>query len=358
MTERAGAPGAPEPGDRTGPLARTSPPTLREVGARAGVSAMTVSRALQDDPRVTEETRQRVRAAAAEIGYRRNEMARSLRMGRTSGMVGLVVTNLANPFYSQLALGVEGLVTEHGMKVVLSNTDNDVGREREIVDDLAARRVDGIIVVPAGRDQSHLSPDRLSGLPVVLGARPPSDIAVDCVLLDDHGGAREATARLLADGHRRIGFLGPPAVWTSAERLRGFRSVLVEAGIGVDERLVRCRQRDVPTAERAARELLALPDPPTALFCANSRNTIGGYRAIRLAGRDRATALAGFDDFELADMLEIPLTVVAYDPEELGRRAARLLLDRMDGTREGTPARRVVTPTRLVSYAPGVRSGH
>ncbi|MEQ3549200.1 LacI family DNA-binding transcriptional regulator [Pseudonocardia nematodicida] len=333
---------------------RAAPSTLREVGLRAGVSAMTVSRALKDDPRVAPETKQRVREAAAELGYRRNEMARSLRMGRTSGMVGLVVTNLANPFYSQMALGAEEVVAERGMKVVLSNTDDDEAREREVVDDLAARRVDGMIVVPAGREQAHLGPGPLSGLPVVLAARPPSGVVADCAVLDDVGGTREAIARLVADGHRRIGFLGPSATWTSDERLRGYRSVLGEAGIAVDARLERCSQRDVPSAERAAAELLDLPDPPTAIFGANSRNTIGAYRAIRRAGRT-GVALSGFDDFDLADMLEVPLTVVAYDPGDMGRAAARLLLDRIDerpGADSSEP-RRVVVPTRIVSYPGG-----
>jgi LacI family transcriptional regulator len=321
---------------------------MREVAARAGVSMMTVSRALRGDPQVSPRTRSRVLAAAEDLQYRPNRMARSLRLRHPSGTIGLVVTNLANPFYSQLALGVEIVAAERGMKVIVNNTADDVEREREIVNDLTGWQVEGLVVVPAGGSQDHLGPARLNGLPVVLAARPPVGIDVDCVLLDDFGGAQEATRRLLASGHRRVGFLGPPAAWTSAERLRGFRTVLADHGVEVDETLVRCDQREVAAAESAAAELLGLPDPPTALFCANSRNAIGAYRAAR---RTRAaTALACFDDFELADMLELPLSVVRYDPEEIGRQAARLLLDRLDGGKPGRAGRRIVLPTSVVDY--------
>jgi LacI family transcriptional regulator len=330
-------------------------PTLREVGARAGVSAMTASRALRGDPTVSARTTERVRRAAAELGYRRNEIARGLRLGRNSGMVGLVVTNLANPFYSQLALGIEAVAAERGMKVVLSNTADRVEQERDIVDDLAARRVDGIIVVPAGTEQAHLDPARLYGTPVVLTARPPSGIAVDCALLDDFGGAAEATSLLVADGHRRVGFLGPPAAWTSAERLRGFRTVLAGEGIEIAEELVRCDQRDIAAAEAAAAAMLALPEPPTAFFCANSRNTMGACQAIKRRGAH--LPVFGFDDFELADLLGLPLRLVTYDPEALGRRAAELLFHRLDEKRAGTgrsatPARKEILPTSIVTYTP------
>lgn len=327
----------------------SGPPTMKEVAARAGVSAMTVSRVLHEDPRVLPNTRRMVLNAIDELGYRRNELARSLRVGRTTGMVGLVVTNLANPFYSQLALGVESVVAERGLKVVLGNTNDDVDNEMQLVDDLVARRVDGMIVVPAGRKQGHLSPAAVNGTPVVLCARPPIDIAADCVLLDDLGGAKAAVEWLLRAGHTRVGFLGPPAVWTSAERLTGFRQAMADAGLVVDDRLVKSDQRDVATAERAAAELLALPDAPTAIFCANSRNTIGVYRAKRHLRAE--VTVAGFDQFELADMLEMPLAVVAYDTEEMGREAARMLIARLDAGPLGTaPARRVSMPTRLVAY--------
>lgn len=333
------------------PAAENPQPTMRNVAARVGVSAMTVSRALRDDPTVLPETRAKVLAAARELGYRRNELARSLRTGGTSGMVGLAVTNLANPFYAQLALGVETVIGRLGMKVVVSNTGDTVARERELVNDLAARRVDGIVVVPAGSDQRHLDPARLGGVPVVLVARPPRHIDVDCVMLDDFGGAREATSRLLADGHQRIGFLGPHAAWTSAERLRGFTAAFADAGLALDDRLVRGNQRDVAAAEAAARELLALEYGPTAFFCANSRNTIGAYRALRAGGFRRA--LCGFDDFELADMLDLPVRVVSYDTGVMGQKAAEMLAERIEATRggaAGAPTRRIVLPTKVLEY--------
>ncbi|MFD9076889.1 LacI family DNA-binding transcriptional regulator, partial [Streptomyces lasiicapitis] len=283
------------------------PPTLRDVAERAEVSAMTASRVLRDDPRVLPATRDRVRAAAAALGYRPNEVARSLRLGRGTGLVGLVVTNLANPFYSRLALGVDSVVAADGLKTVIGNTGQDLDGERDLVADLVARRVDGIIAVPAGSDHRHLAAALDGGVPVVLASRPPEGFDADCVLVDDFGGAREATARLLSRGHRRIGFLGsPPAVHTGTERLRGYTAAHADAGLPTDASLVRQGQTEPAAAEHAATQLLALPDPPTALFCSNNRNTIGAFRAVRATGTD--TALAGFDDFELADTHALPLT--------------------------------------------------
>ncbi|WP_078900227.1 LacI family DNA-binding transcriptional regulator [Streptomyces sp. SBT349] len=332
------------------PGSKAERPTLRDVAKRAAVSAMTVTRVLRDDPRVLPGTRERVLAAVAELGYRPNAMARSLRLGHGSGLVGLVVTNLANPFYSRLALGVDSVVAPHGLKTVIGNTRQDLDSERELVADLVGRRVDGIIAVPAGGDQRHLAAAVAQGVPVVCASRPPAGFEADHVLVDDFGGARNATDRLLALGHRRIGFLGPPAaVYTSTERLRGHRAALRAAGLPDDERYVRQGQQDIEQAARAAGELLALPDPPTALFCSNNRNTIGAFRAVTAAGGD--TALAGFDDFELADALGLPLIIQAYDSDELGREAGRLLVDRMrSAPGGGAPARRTVLPTRAVQY--------
>jgi LacI family transcriptional regulator len=322
---------------------------MRDVAALAQVSAMTVSRVLHDDPRVTALTKQRVLAAVEELGYRRDETARNLRLGRGTGLIGLVVTNLANPFYSQLALGVGEVADELGINVVLANSGEDPTREARLVNDLISRRVDGIILVPAADDHRHLDPVRLHQVPVVLAARPPSGVEADCVLVDDFGGTREAVRLLIARGHTKIAFLGlPPSAYTGAERYSGFCAAMAEAGLPIDDAYVHYQQRDIAAAERAAIKLLALPDPPTALFAANNRNTIGAIRAINNTGA--RTELVGFDDFELADMLGLPLTVVAYDPGEVGQHAARLLINRMHDKIDGSPAKRIILPTKVIGY--------
>ncbi|MFE7243334.1 LacI family DNA-binding transcriptional regulator [Streptomyces sp. NPDC057580] len=323
---------------------------MRDVAARAGVSAMTVSRVLKDG-QVSTETKERVLAAVRELGYRRDEVARTLRLRRPSGMIGLVVTNLGNPFYSRLALGAEQVAEEHGLRLVLGNTAEQVQRERELVEDLVARRVDGIIVVPAGAGHRHLGSASLGGTPVVFASRPPSGTEADTVLVDDFGGAYAATSQLLAQGHQTVGFLGnPPALFTGAERFRGYWAAHEEHGLTPRETWIRRGPQEIPTAEAAALEILGSDDPPTALFCTNNRITLGAYRAVRRLGA--ATALAGFDDFEMADLLGVPVTVVSYDAEEVGRRAARMLLDRIEQAPNTpqSPPRRTVVPISVVCY--------
>lgn len=331
---------------------RTSSPTMRDVAAHAEVSPMTVSRTLRGDPRVSPEMRARVLASVEALRYRRNDVARGLRTGRSSGLLGLVVTNLGNPFYSELALGVESFASEHGQRIVIGNSGGDLARERQLVDDMASRRVDGIIVVPAGNDHAHLEPSGLHGLPVVLATRPPTGLDVDSVIVDDFGGSRGATARLIGQGHRQIGFLGlGRSVWTGAERLRGFCSALEEAGLPIVDALLRSVPPLAGAAEAVTRELLAADEPPTALFAANNRNTVGAYRAIAETGS--TTALAGFDDIPLADLFAAPISVVTYDTGEVGRRAAELLLERIAGGAEPRSHPRLVTvATRLKDYQP------
>ena len=179
-------------------------------------------------------------------------------------------------------------------------------------------------------------------------------IEADAVLLDNVGGARSAIRHLLERGHRRIAMLGDEErIFTAGERLRGYREELAAAGLDVDPALVRLGVHDADTAEAATREVLALADPPTAIFTANNRITVGAIRV--LWGNGFRTALVGFDDLELAESLAVPTTAVAYDAAELGRQAARLLLLRLDG--DAGPARRVVLPTWLIERGSGeVRS--
>ncbi len=189
----------------------------------------------------------------------------------------------------------------------------------------------------------------MHGTPVVFVARPPSGISADCVLVDDFAGTKDATGRLIARGHRNIAFVGlPPRLWAGAERLRGFQAAMTEAGLQTNKRYVRYQESDVKAAENTVRSLLSTPKPPTALFAANNRNMIGALRAASDLGS--AIALAGFDDFELADMLGLPLIVVSYDAVDLGRQAARLLLERVGSDGANRAGRRVTVPTRVVEY--------
>lgn len=335
------------------PSPRQAPPvpTMRDVAALAGVSTMTVSRVLHDDPRITTATKRRVRAAVRDLGYVRNDTARNLRIGRGAGAIGLVVSNLANPFYSQLALGIGEAAEQQGLTVMLANSGGDVEREVRLISDLMSRRVVGMIISPASDEHPHLAARALHGTPLVFVARPPSGVAADCVLVDDFAGTREACARLVGRGHTKIGFIGlPSSVWTGAERYRGFRAALAEAGTRMDRRYVRYQESDAAAAEKTVRSLLTIRDPPTALFAANNRNMIGALRAVSRAAFP--VALAGFDDFELADMLDLPLIVVSYDPVGLGREAARLLFERVAPGGADLPARRVIIPTTVVEYGP------
>lgn len=331
-------------------LKRPPAVTMRDVAARVGVSAMTVSRALRGDGGIAEPTRQRVLTEVAALGYRRNDLARQLRTGSAHELVGLVVTNLANHFYSQLAVGMEEVATEHGVGVVVASTNGDLARERELVLDMAGRRIAGLVVVPASNSHGHLDPERLDGAPVVLAATPPRDVDVDCVVVDDFNGTYEACRQLIARGHLRIGFLGLPlSMWTGSERYRGYAAAMEDAGLHVDEQYVSRHRGDIALAEQTTRRMLALPDPPTALITANNRNTVGALRVLRHS--PTAVALAGFDDIELADLLQLPLSVVSYSAADVGREAARLLFQRIEESGERTTARQqVVIPTQVVDY--------
>lgn len=333
-------------------MAKTGrPPTVKEVAARAGVSPMTVSRTLAGGTNVRPDVQQRVMAAVAELGYRRNENARSIRPGQSSGLIGVAITNIANPYYGTFTLGVEEAVFASGRRIILGNTAEDADRERQLVHDFLGRRVDGLIVVPTDSDGTHLRRSIAEGVPVVLASRRLAEVAADSVVLDDEGGAREATGALLDAGHRRVAYLGnTSAIFTGRRRLAGYEEAHRARGVAVDPALVRQGQQDVASAHAAAAALLDLPDPPTAIFCANNRNAIGAVAEIGArvkAGTSAPVEVISFDDFELSQLMPVPVGVVEHDPRELGREAARLLIARLDGEPDGQAVREIVLPVHL-----------
>jgi LacI family transcriptional regulator len=323
---------------------------MKDVAQAAGVSLKTVSRVVNEESGVGTATAARVGDAIAQLGFRRNDLARSLRRAHASATLGLVIEDLANPFYSTIARAVEEVARRRGYIVITASSEESGERERELVATLLSRQVDGLLRVPAARDHSYLRPELAMGVQVVFLDRPPGGLEADAVLIDNAGGARAGVEHLLSRGHRRIGLIGdPPQLYTLAERVRGYHAALAGWGVEFDESLMRLGAHDVAKAELSARALLDHLDPPTALFAANNRVSVGAIRALNAAAA--RVALVGFDDFELADMLPAPVTVVRHDSAELGRRAARLLFARLNGHRG--PAQTVSLPTELVVRGSG-----
>ncbi|WP_309052571.1 LacI family DNA-binding transcriptional regulator [Streptomyces sp.] len=322
-------------------------PTMKDVAARAGVGLKTVSRVVNGEPGVTPDTERRVREAIEALGFRRNDSARVLRKGRTA-TVGLVLEDLADPFYGPLSRAVEEVARAHGALLINGSSAEDPEREQELALALCARRVDGLIVIPAGGDHRYLEPEIRAGVATVFVDRPAGLIEADAVLSDSFGGARDGVAHLVARGHRRIGFVGDrPRIHTAAERLRGYRAAMEDAGLTVDDAWVSLGPTDPERVRGAVEEMLAAPEPVTALFAGNNRVTVTAVRT--LAARPRPVALVGFDDIELADLLGI--TVIAQDAAALGRTAAECLFRRLDGADE--PPARTVLGTTLIPRGSG-----
>ncbi|MFG2045069.1 LacI family DNA-binding transcriptional regulator [Dactylosporangium sp. NPDC048998] len=319
---------------------------MSDVAARAGVSLKTVSRVVNDAPHVQPELAERVLAAVAELGFRRNHLARSLRSGQATATIGLLIEEIANPFYATIAGAAAEVARQRDTMLIIASSEEDPAREQQLLRDMCARRVDGLLVVPAGHDHSFLRAEVELGTPVVFLDRPAGNLLADTVLLDNRGGARAGVRRLVEAGHRRVAvLLDSIGVYTMRERLDGAQEALVEAGAPYDNRLVCDGVRDPAAASRVVGELLEQPDPPTAFFSLNNRITLGVIEELHRRGSD--AALLAFDDFELARLVPYPLTVIAYDTRELARAATELLFRRIDGDRSWPRA--VVLPTELVA---------
>jgi LacI family transcriptional regulator len=318
-------------------------PTLRQVAALSGVSLKTASRALNGEPYVSATTADRVHAAAQQLGFRRNAIARELRAGARSSLVGLIISDLGNPFYSRVARGAERCLRAAGLQLITASSDEDPGLEHVLIAEMLERRVSALLIVTSSVDHAYLEPERRLGLPVVFLDREPADIVADVVVLDNDGGMHRAVEHLLERGHRRIGLIGDlTRLATHRQRVAAFQSAVTAAGVADWRRYVRAGCHDIATAEGAVREVLALDPPPTALIMTNNLITTGALRALR--GRVDRPALVGFDDFDLAEVLGV--TVIAHDPERMGAVGAEQILARLGGT-DG-PARRVMLPTELV----------
>lgn len=333
--------------------ARARTPTVKDVAVLAGVSPMTVSRTFAGGDGVRPRLQERVLQAAHALGYRRNENARSIRPGQATGLIGVAITNIGNPYYGTFALGLEEVASRYGRRVILGNTDEDPVREAQFIADMVGRHVEGLVVVPSGTGGGTFEEGYpLFGTPVVLASRMVGGLDADAVIVDDVGGAFDGTSALLAAGHRRIGYLGNSrSAFTDSRRFEGYSAALRAAGVAVDVSLTLRDQRDADSAATAMTQMLNSPSPPTAVFCGNNRNTIGALTAIGVEWRkgypvSSLPAIVGFDRFELAELMPVPVTIVDHDPRDIGRRSAELLFDRLSGAVVGPP-RVVQVPTSV-----------
>lgn len=325
------------------------PPTILDVAKRAGVAPITVSRVINRSGYYSQETLERVESAVAELGYVPNTLARSLRSKRTQTLA-LVITDITNPFFTSIARGVEDTASDAGFTVIFCNTDESEVEERQYVQVLLQKKVDGILLVPARSSAQSIEFIHKQNTPVVVLDRRIPEAKADVVRCDSEGGAYHLVQLLISLGHRRIAILsGPDRVSTSLDRVAGCQRALDEAGIDAESRLILSGEFTQNSGYNMAIEALAVTPPPTALFAANNFIAIGALRAIRDSGLrvPEDLSLVGFDDLP-PTLVTFPFLTVASQPAyEMGQKATELLLNRLNKNISGD-YQEIVLPTELI----------
>lgn len=320
--------------------------TIKDVAALAGVSVATTSRVLSGNPATSADARSRVQAAVAELDYRPNAQARALRSTRTHS-IGLLVPDVRNPFFADLAHTVEQAALVHGFVTLLGNANERKDQQDRYLDNLIARRVDGIIVAPLGDGSGSIRSVVGREIPAVFIDRTIEGIDLPSVTTDSDTGIREAVDHLAALGHTRIGYIaGPQSTSTGRERHASFVRAAGDRGLSLDPALIVFGDFQPESGSAAVRTLLALNEPPTALLVADSPMAFGAIGAIQKLGLRIGTdvALVSFDDIDWLALLDPPVSVVAHSVADMGRIAVDMLRTVIDG---GTPAS-VRLPSRLI----------
>lgn len=327
--------------------------TIYDVAKLAGVSAATVSHVMNESRFVSEETKQKVLQAMETLRYRRDAVARSLRRSET-GTIGLVISDITNPYFSDLVRGVEDALYGRGENhsLVLCNTDEDAEKEKRHVSVLLERRVDGLIVAPAGGNEAYFVDLAASGVPLVMVDRDQPGLPIDSIVVDNREASVRLVSHLIGLGHSRIAVLQAGLDATSIyERVEGYRDALAAAGIPFEPDLVRTSPSDIAEASVVAHAMLEMAPRPTAFFCTNNFMTLGLMRAMTELGLHAPDdiALVGFDDFPWAADFRPRLTVAAQPAYAIGQQAIDLLYGRM-GDKKTIQAkeRRHVLPAEII----------
>jgi LacI family transcriptional regulator len=310
--------------------------TLKDVAGRAGVHPATASRALNPETRilVSEDTTRRVLAAAEELGYRPNPVARSLRT-RRSHTVGVLIPDLNNPLFPPIVRGIDDRLAAAGYVALIGNTDGDDERERVVFEQMRARHVDGFVLATAHLRSPLLAEAARAEIPVVLMNRLVEDYSIPSVSVDNERGVRMAVSHLAELGHRRIAHIaGPQDLSTGRSRYQGFVAGMAACGLPVDPGLVVFAGRfSLEEGQRCCRELLERPVPCTAVAAGNDMLALGCYAALDAAGLScpQDLSVVGFNDMPFIDLLKPPLTTVRFPHYQVGTEAAQLLLERIGG---------------------------
>jgi DNA-binding LacI/PurR family transcriptional regulator len=335
--------------------------SIKDIARAARISHSTVSRALRNSPLVSVETRELVHKIAQEQGYSVSAAARSLVTGR-SNTLGVVVTSISNPFAGEIVAGVEEFALAHGYSILLSTSHADPAREMRAVQSLHENRVDGILVNSSRVGRLYMPLLAEMRVPIVLINNEHPGEFIHSVTIDNLRAGRDATSHLVELGHKRIGYVGNQfGLQADTERFSGYRQIMDEADIGFDPELVAHGDGGPEAGMRAAARLLALPDPPTALFCYNDMQALGALRAARERGLTvpRDISVVGLDDLYLSSYTDPPLTTVQQPKQEMGRLAAQMLLELISGK---SPASRLTITGKLVvrasTAAPRAAAGH
>lgn len=322
--------------------------TIRDVAARAAVSTTTVSHVINGTRKVDRATAARVDAAIAELGYRPNAVARSMRRGQTH-TVGVVIPDIANPFFGDLARWLEDALFEAGYSAIICNSDGDDRKESRYLDVLLSKKVDGLLLVAASQPSERLRHIVESGPPTIVVDRELDDLPVSQVMVANRHGGLMAGQHLIELGHRDVGVIsGPGGLGTSAERLEGFRAAFARAGIELPATHVARGDFRAASGRAAAEVLLSLIPRPSAIFAENDLMALGALSAAHAAGLDVPIDLSvvGFDGIAFGADVTPPLTTVAQSTSLVASAAVELLFDQL--RQPGTQPRQVELPVTLV----------
>jgi DNA-binding LacI/PurR family transcriptional regulator len=327
------------------------PPTIRDVAEAADVSTATVSRVLAGADQVTDELKERVFEATRRLRYTPNRVARNLRR-RTTRMIGVVVPDIENPFFTSIIGGVEEVLQAANYNLLLANYNESPAKEYELLRTLGAEGAAGIIFTPSNAPDADYQDLVREPAPMVAISRYPEGLNVDVVAVANSAGARAATDHLIRLGHKTIAFInGPIGISTARERQAGYLEAFAAAGLEPQRDLIVHGEFRQDGGYHAMQALLSLDRPPTAVFTASNLMTLGALQAIHERGLriPKQIAVVGYDDLPWATSLQPPLTAVAQPARDVGVTAARLLLDRL--AEPERPTRRIILDTHLVIRA-------